>query len=191
MFCAAIFPIARCVLPVRRFRAQPRAIAKDCSTPPKPCVRSRRSYVILGGHSYGGRQATLTGGGDSRWSPMPSVAFLSVASAAQGGAAAHPALSATADAGVVYSRDARSLRLDRRDDCGARRHSGAAPSGRDRKSRSRVGRRGGGGYTARSRVLRERLNQVEERIHSAVERAGRRRSDDHPDRRHQEISRQR
>ncbi len=183
-FAEAGFHVLRCDLPYRQLRASgppfPGAAARDREGLQQAAEAMREitpDYVMLGGHSYGGRQATLL----AAETPAVADALLLLSYPLHPPRKPEqlrtqhfpqlrtPALFIHGTRDPFGSIEEMTAALDG--------HSGAAPVGRHRKSGSRIGRRGGCGYTARSRVLRERLNQVEERIHNAVERAGRRRSD--------------
>ena len=57
--CAATFRSGRIGGPAPRFPAMPSAIAQACATQLQCCESSVAGRVFLGGHSYGGRQATM------------------------------------------------------------------------------------------------------------------------------------
>ena len=119
-FAGAGFTVLRCDLPFRQNRPygppRPGDAERDRDGLRNAVAALRKlgcARMFLGGHSYGGRQATMLCAGEPDLVSGVAVAFLSTASAAQAGAASSAAFAGVAGAGVVCAWDARSFWVDR------------------------------------------------------------------------------
>ncbi len=148
-FADAGFIVLRCNLPYRQARPygppRPGDAARDREGL-KNAVRALRKLasgrMFLGGHSYGGRQASMLCAEEPRLVNGLLLTFLSAARAGQARSASH---SASAEVGTPHPLRAghsRCLRIDRGNRVGLETHSGAnrVAEGRRRWARSGIQR---------------------------------------------------
>ena len=138
-FSAAGLHVLRVDLPFRQRRASgppsPAGAAADRAGLRRAVAALRAivpGRIILGGQSYGGRQATMLAADEPGLVEGLLVVFLSAARARQTRAAAHRAFSPSQRPRIVRARHRRSVRLDRRIARGRRGDPGAHPGVADR-----------------------------------------------------------
>ena len=144
-FRAAGVSVLRCDLPFRQARPHgppPRGSAERGPGGLRAAVAAMRreacGRIFLGGHSYGGRQASMLAAEAPGLVDAAAAALVSVASAAEAGADAHDALPFSRNSGIVCKRRAGWVWNEGGDGGGAEVGSGADRATDDSGSGTRV-----------------------------------------------------